>query len=304
MLARPGHNICPLPFDELLISRCDARAGASHAREPAGGQPAGRLPWGPAPAPVARAPRAQRRVPSEEVSIERERCWSAPSASQGQPFHVCYADHNHAPFTTRTPSARNNARGNAAALLPTRPGTCSVHDSNLAIDDTITTPARRCAWCASATQRTKPRGADQTPFAPLHDRWFFPQHPVWQSDFSPDQSHHRPSCTTKTAAVRFGPPALQPRGQRHCHGRPTAPCPKHSAPIIAMKAPPRRLVALSPATLPPSIHHGITSIGRAGGGQVRTHRSHHASPLLGLRGRSAVRRSCLSASSLQAPSPV
>jgi len=95
---------------------------------------------------------------------------------------------------------------------------------------------------------------------------FSPAPGFWQSDFSPDQSHHRPSCTTKTAAVRFGPPALQPRGQRHCHGRPTAPCPKHSAPIIAMKAPPRRLVALSPATLPPSIHHGITSIGRAGGG--------------------------------------
>jgi len=96
---------------------------------------------------------------------------------------------------------------------------------------------------------------------------FSPAPGFWQSDFSPDQSHHRPSCTTKTAAVRFGPPALQPRGQRHCHGRPTAPCPKHSAPIIAMKAPPRRLVALSPATLPPSIHHGITSIGRAGGGK-------------------------------------
>ena len=208
MLTRPGHNICPLPFDELLISRCDARAGASHAREPAGGQPAGRLPWGPAPAPVARAPRAQRRVPSEEVSIERERCWSAPSASQGQPFHMCYADHNHAPFTTRTPSARNNARGNAAALLPTRPVTCSVQDSNLAIDDTIAIPARRCA---SATQRTKPRGADQTPFVAHHAMTggFFPSTRLLAIRLfarpvpPPPQLHHqnsrrpiRPSCAT------------------------------------------------------------------------------------------------------------
>ena len=64
-----GYNICPLPFDELLISRCDARAGASHAREPAGGQPAGRLPWGPAPVPVARAPRAQRRKRLQSGSV-------------------------------------------------------------------------------------------------------------------------------------------------------------------------------------------------------------------------------------------